>query len=49
MMPGLTGIEVCRKVRGNAREPYTYLLLLTGKTTRKTPWRAWIPGRTTIS
>ena len=35
MMPGLTGIEVCRKVRGNAREPYTYLLLLTGKTTKE--------------
>jgi diguanylate cyclase (GGDEF)-like protein len=32
-MPGLTGPEVCRKVRDSRREPYTYLLLLTSKNT----------------
>jgi len=31
MMPGLTGTEVCRLVRQRAREPYTYILLLTSK------------------
>lgn len=35
VMPGLTGIEVCRKVRKTAREPYTYLLLLTSKNTKE--------------
>ena len=31
MMPGLTGLEVCRRVRALNREPYTYVLLLTSK------------------
>ncbi|MEJ7604835.1 MAG: diguanylate cyclase [Bryobacteraceae bacterium] len=31
MMPGLTGTEVCRKLRETAREPYTYVLLLTSR------------------
>lgn len=31
MMPGLDGLEVCRLVRQQAREPYTYILLLTAK------------------
>ena len=31
MMPGLTGLEVCRRIREQAREPYTYILLLTSK------------------
>jgi diguanylate cyclase (GGDEF)-like protein len=33
VMPGLTGIEVCKKVRETRREPYTYILLLTSKNT----------------
>jgi diguanylate cyclase (GGDEF)-like protein len=33
VMPGLTGIEVCKKVRETRREPYTYILLLTAKKT----------------
>jgi diguanylate cyclase (GGDEF)-like protein len=31
MMPGLDGLEVCRKVREAGREPYTYIILLTGR------------------
>jgi diguanylate cyclase (GGDEF)-like protein len=31
MMPGMDGLQVCREVRQQAREPYTYLLLLTAR------------------
>jgi len=31
MMPGINGVEVCRKVRQRGQEPYIYLLLLTTK------------------
>ncbi len=31
MMPGMDGVEICRKVREQAREPYTFILLLTSK------------------
>lgn len=31
MMPGLSGPEVCRNVRTQGREPYTYILLLTAR------------------
>ncbi|SIO56255.1 response regulator receiver modulated diguanylate cyclase [Singulisphaera sp. GP187] len=31
IMPGLDGIDVCRKVRQNGEAPYVYLILLTGK------------------
>jgi two-component system, cell cycle response regulator len=31
MMPGLTGIEVCRKLRTRNSHPYVYVLLLTAK------------------
>jgi diguanylate cyclase (GGDEF)-like protein len=34
MMPGLDGIELCKQIRQNRSEPYTYILLLTGKNTR---------------
>ena len=32
MMPGLDGVEVCRRVRDEGREPYTYIVLLTART-----------------
>ena len=35
MMPGMTGLEVCRHVRQGAREPYTYILLLTSKSQKE--------------
>lgn len=35
MMPGMTGVEVCRSVRKRAQEPYTYILLLTSKNRRE--------------
>lgn len=35
MMPGMTGPEVCRRVRDKGIEPYTYILLLTSKTQKE--------------
>lgn len=35
MMPGMTGVEVCRRVRERASEPYTYILLLTSKSQKE--------------
>jgi diguanylate cyclase (GGDEF)-like protein len=35
MMPGLTGLEVCRRLRERPKEPYTYILLLTSKSLRE--------------
>ena len=32
MMPGLDGVEICRRVRRANREPYIYILLLTART-----------------
>ena len=32
MMPGIDGVEVCRRVRAVGKEPYIYVLLLTAKT-----------------
>lgn len=31
MMPGLDGVEVCRRLRTANQEPYTYILLLTAR------------------
>jgi len=31
MMPGMDGVEVCRKIREKVNEPYTYLILLTSQ------------------
>jgi len=34
-MPGMTGPELCRKLREQNREPYTYVLLLTARTDKQ--------------
>ncbi len=34
MMPHMTGLEICRRIRQMRREPYTYILLLTSKNTK---------------
>src|SRR6476660_5854864 len=35
MMPGLDGVEVCRRIRAVAQQRYVYVLLLTAKTEQK--------------
>jgi two-component system, cell cycle response regulator len=32
IMPGLDGVEICRKVRAESESPHVYLIMLTGKT-----------------
>jgi diguanylate cyclase (GGDEF)-like protein len=32
MMPGIDGVELCRRARAAGREPYQYILLLTART-----------------
>jgi len=35
MMPGLEGVQVCRRIRKSEREGYVYLMLLTSKQTKE--------------
>jgi len=35
MMPGMTGLEVCQRIRERGSEPYTYILLLTSKSQKE--------------
>jgi len=35
MMPGMTGVEVCKRIRERDSEPYTYILLLTSKSQKE--------------
>lgn len=34
LMPGMDGVQLCEDIRRNKPEPYTYILLLTGKRTQ---------------
>ncbi len=34
MMPGIDGVEICRKLRALEREPYVYTVLLTARSSR---------------
>jgi diguanylate cyclase (GGDEF)-like protein len=34
LMPGLDGVQLCKKIRQHRAEPYTYILLLTGRNAR---------------
>jgi two-component system cell cycle response regulator len=34
-MPGMTGLEVCQRIRQRGSEPYTYILLLTSKSQKE--------------
>ena len=46
-MPGLDGLEVCRKVRTLLRPEPTYILMLTlCEPGPRIPWRPWKGGRT---
>src|SRR5487761_760412 len=31
MMPGIEGVEICRRVRERTERPYTYMILLTAR------------------
>ncbi len=35
VMPGMDGVELCRRVRTLARQPYVYIILLTGRGTKE--------------
>jgi DNA-binding response OmpR family regulator len=35
MMPGMNGVDVCRAIRRERPEPYTYMLLLTAKDSKE--------------
>jgi len=34
VMPGISGIEICRAIRGEPNRPYTYFILVTGRDKR---------------
>ena len=34
MMPDMDGLELCRKIRAGRKHPYTYILMVTGRTDR---------------
>src|SRR5690349_24475075 len=34
MLPGLDGLDICRRVRAQAREQYVYILMVTGRSER---------------
>jgi two-component system chemotaxis response regulator CheY len=49
MMPGVDGLELCRRVRGDNRDGYTYFIFSRPSGTGSTSSRASRPGPTTTS
>jgi CheY-like chemotaxis protein len=49
MMPGMDGVEICRRVRSANREPYIYILLLTARTESQDLIEGWTPAPTITS
>jgi CheY-like chemotaxis protein len=49
MMPGVDGVEICRRVRAAAREPCIYLVLLTARSESQDLVEGMEAGRMTIS
>ena len=48
MMPGRNGLDVCRVLRKQRPEPYTYILLLTAKDAKESVVEVSNPEPTTI-
>ena len=47
LMPGLDGVELCRRIRAEPRLRSLYVLLLTSRGTVKRTWlKGWRPGPT---
>ena len=49
MMPGLDGVELCRRIRNHQPGPYKYVLLLTAKGSKEDVVAVWKQGPMTIS
>lgn len=44
LMPGVDGIELCKRIRGIKREHYTYILVITGMSDQKSLFDAMFAG-----
>ena len=49
MMPGLTGLELCRRIRADAGDSYTYFIMVTSHGALAECSRGWAPAPTTTS
>ena len=44
MMPGMDGLELCRRIRARSGRPYTYIMVLTSRTGRENRFEALEAG-----